>query len=244
MTLKIMANMAKNFFKYGHNMATFSMNFDPDFSFYCIFMRQFLQKFQIGKEILQNAFRKTSNKHDFLHYKEILKILKGKGLEKFVLCNKNFCECVIAKRNLAKMAQNWQKMARNKQNFSQKPNMATFHWFSCQLWLAMNRKNSWPGKFKYGHIGHVMATVGNTVCFSSLSCSQFHCFCFHVLEVATVKSYQHTKFVIELKIGYFCKYLTIFKLTSASDSGHCLQINSAMAVVSLSLSLELKKRWQ
>ena len=44
-------------------------------------------------------------------------------------------------------------------------------------------------------------------------------------EGATVKSYQHTKFVIELKIGYFCKYLTIFKLASASDSGHYLQIN-------------------
>ena len=26
----------------------------------------------------------------------------------------------------------------------------------------MNQKNSWPGKVKYGHIGHVMATVGNT----------------------------------------------------------------------------------
>ena len=106
MECKIMAIMAKFFLKYGQNIATISVNEDPICSFYCIFMRQFLQKFQIGKEILQNAFRKTSNKHDFLHYKEILKILKGKGLEKFVLCNKNFCECVIAKRNLAKMAQN------------------------------------------------------------------------------------------------------------------------------------------
>ena len=60
MTLKIMANMANNFFKFGHNMATFLMNFDPNFSFYCIFMWQFLQKFQIEKEILENLFRKIS----------------------------------------------------------------------------------------------------------------------------------------------------------------------------------------
>ena len=79
MELKIMAIMAKFFLKYGQNMATFSVNLDLIYSFYCIFMWQFLQKFQIGKEILQNAFWKTSNKHDLLHNKKNLKFLRGKG---------------------------------------------------------------------------------------------------------------------------------------------------------------------
>ena len=89
MELKIIVVMAKFFIKYGQNMATFLVNLDLIYSFYCIYMWQFLQKFQIGKEILQNAFWKTSNnsnKHDFLHDKENLKILR---FEKFVLCNKH-----------------------------------------------------------------------------------------------------------------------------------------------------------
>ena len=48
--LKSVANMANFCLKYGHNMATFSTNFDPIFSFYCIFMWQFffkLSKFEL-----------------------------------------------------------------------------------------------------------------------------------------------------------------------------------------------------
>ena len=55
-TLKIMAIMAKKFLKYGHNMATFSMDFDPIFSFYCIFMWQFLQKISNWKRNFSNFF--------------------------------------------------------------------------------------------------------------------------------------------------------------------------------------------
>ena len=65
--LKSMATMANFFHKYGHNMATFLMNFDPIFSFYCIFMQQFSKKFQIGERNLQFFFGKTSKqKMDFL----------------------------------------------------------------------------------------------------------------------------------------------------------------------------------
>ena len=93
MELKIMAIMAKFFLKYGQNMATFSVNLDLIYSFYCIFMWQFLQKFQIGKEILQNAFWKTSNnqnKHGFLHGKENLKILRGKNFGKICSLQQTF----------------------------------------------------------------------------------------------------------------------------------------------------------
>ena len=55
-TLKIMAIMAKKFLKYGHNMATFSMDFDPIFSFYGIFMWQFLQKISNLKRNFSNFF--------------------------------------------------------------------------------------------------------------------------------------------------------------------------------------------
>ena len=59
MELKIMAIMAKFFLKYGHNMATCSVNLDPIDSFYCIFMWQFLQKFQIWKKIYKLHFWKN-----------------------------------------------------------------------------------------------------------------------------------------------------------------------------------------
>ena len=44
--LKITANSAKIIFKFGHNSATFLANFDPIFSFYCIFMWQFFSNNQ------------------------------------------------------------------------------------------------------------------------------------------------------------------------------------------------------
>ena len=44
--LKITANSAKIIFKFGHNSATFLANFDPIFSFYCIFMWQFFSNYQ------------------------------------------------------------------------------------------------------------------------------------------------------------------------------------------------------
>ena len=47
-------------------------------------------------------------------------------------------------------------------NFWAESNMATFYPFWGQLWLAMNQKISWPLDFENGHIGHGMATVGNT----------------------------------------------------------------------------------
>ena len=57
------------------------MNFDPIFSFYCIFMWQFLQKFQIRNEIFQIVFEKNFQIAN-------LKILRWKLLEKFVFCHK------------------------------------------------------------------------------------------------------------------------------------------------------------
>ena len=81
MTLKIMAIMAKIFLKYGHNMATFLMNFDPIFSFYCIFMWQFFSKISNLERNFTNCFYKNFQS-------ENLKILRWKLLEEFVLCHK------------------------------------------------------------------------------------------------------------------------------------------------------------
>ena len=58
-----MATMANFFHKYGHNMATFSMSFDPIFSFYCIFVWQFSNKIQIGERNLEKLLEKLQNKN-------------------------------------------------------------------------------------------------------------------------------------------------------------------------------------
>ena len=56
--LKITANSAKIIFKFGHNSATFLANFDPIFSFYCIFMWQFFQIIKIWTKIFKSFLKK------------------------------------------------------------------------------------------------------------------------------------------------------------------------------------------
>ena len=81
-----MATMANFFHKYGHNMATFSMNFDPIFSFYCIFMWQFSKKFQIGESNLQKNVWKNFKTKDGL----LIAFLSNDNLENFKCFQKVF----------------------------------------------------------------------------------------------------------------------------------------------------------
>ena len=60
MTLNIMAIMANNFLKYGHNMATFSMNFAPIFSFIAFLSDIFCKNFKLEKKFYKMFFEKFS----------------------------------------------------------------------------------------------------------------------------------------------------------------------------------------
>ena len=103
-----MAIMAKKFLKYGHNMATFSMNFDPIFSFYCIFMWQFLQKISNWRRNFTNCFLKKFPKCKSEN-------LRWKLLEKFVYCQKVLWMLnwkVKFGQNGPKINQKWPKMSK------------------------------------------------------------------------------------------------------------------------------------
>ena len=117
-------NMANGIENYGHHGQIFSQIW-PKYSHYFSKWRPYLQfllhfyvtifvKVSNWKRNFTKCFLKTSNKHGFLHFKENLKILKGRVLEKFVLCSKLLWMCNWK----AKFGQDGPKLTKNGQKWA------------------------------------------------------------------------------------------------------------------------------